>query len=439
MTPNAAVEQIFLPTAPRAPDGGKAAGQTDAGDDSPTSFAEQMSLARQTGRADSETMSDQPDQNSQPPAEQTPPEMMTTVDTDQADLPETDPANLMAVWDVPSPETTSDIPEDQIYREAAQLAIIETDVEPGDNIVEQQNVAVPQPKGAAAHDVAVVKPEASEVEAGPEKTTSNTQASRQTGIAETGVKNTEPNIENIDVSKQESTAPHRAAAQAATPVAQEATRPIQQPPVETATDTSVEPLPAAPFDNASSQSGSQDRPPPQTPRSPIDLISPEAGVGSRETVTSTGQTDGASSAQPVRTPLFNQVVRQVQFSLQQGQGETIIKLRPEHLGMMQVQVVVENRMVKTRIVVEHEDTRRLIESSMPNLRQSLADQGLRVDQLDVESDRNAFESFQQRHEQTQRNPQLNRLAQSIPVEEEHMQDAGQDTSVTGTHQVDMLV
>ena len=156
----------------------------------------------------------------------------------------------------------------------------------------------------------------------------------------------------------------------------------------------------AQFDPSSSQSDGQERPAYPPPKPSIEYSPQESRVGGRETVTPGGSSAVSDQGPTIRPQLFNQVVRQVQFSLQQGQGETIIRLKPDHLGMMQVQVAIENKMVKTHIVVESEETRRLIEASMPSLRQSLSDQGLRVDQLDVEADKDAFETFQQRQDQS---------------------------------------
>jgi hypothetical protein len=133
-------------------------------------------------------------------------------------------------------------------------------------------------------------------------------------------------------------------------------------------------------------------------------------------------------------PLTDQIVPHLQFSIQQGQRETVFQLRPEHLGWMHLRVIVEDQGVTTHIRVEEEATRRMIEASMPHLRQALADQGLRVDRIEVETGPPMFDASSQRQPQPDRRRTFSGRMPDVPMEEEPVQ-----TRLTPGHRVDLII
>ena len=78
-------------------------------------------------------------------------------------------------------------------------------------------------------------------------------------------------------------------------------------------------------------------------------------------------------------------------------SEISLKLEPDHLGLMRVRLSVDDKQaIQARIQVESHEARTLIENSLNRLRESLAEQGLKVEKfnVDVRQDHNQS-SYQQ--------------------------------------------
>ncbi|MEK4565310.1 flagellar hook-length control protein FliK [Alkalihalobacillus sp. FSL R5-0424] len=85
-----------------------------------------------------------------------------------------------------------------------------------------------------------------------------------------------------------------------------------------------------------------------------------------------------------------------------GQTTLILKLFPEHLGKLQIQVIQSGQKLTAQIIAESSATKELVERSLPQLRQALNSQNIAFDQIDVEEfvDRDQ----QQQHEQQSDHP-----------------------------------
>ncbi|MBO9540980.1 flagellar hook-length control protein FliK [bacterium] len=64
-------------------------------------------------------------------------------------------------------------------------------------------------------------------------------------------------------------------------------------------------------------------------------------------------------------------------------SELRLQLSPEHLGRMQIRVVSHQGTLSASIRVEHSATRDMMQVQMAELRQTLADQGIKIDRLEV--------------------------------------------------------
>jgi flagellar hook-length control protein FliK len=69
-----------------------------------------------------------------------------------------------------------------------------------------------------------------------------------------------------------------------------------------------------------------------------------------------------------------------------GGGEATIRLRPEHLGEVRIEVRVERGQVAAVIHAERADVRAQIEQHSAALRTAISEQGLRLEQLSVRED-----------------------------------------------------
>lgn len=104
-------------------------------------------------------------------------------------------------------------------------------------------------------------------------------------------------------------------------------------------------------------------------------VSPEGGASRAEAAT--------MKAEPV--PVKEAITRtfmQVQRSPDRP-AELRLQLNPEHLGRMEVRVHAHEGVVSAIIRVEHGAVRDLVESQFAALRASLAEQGIKVDRLEV--------------------------------------------------------
>ncbi len=65
-------------------------------------------------------------------------------------------------------------------------------------------------------------------------------------------------------------------------------------------------------------------------------------------------------------------------------GQVRLKMHPDELGGVQIEMQVTGRSVKAKVIADGEDARQLLQDSLPELRQRLESQGLTVERLDVE-------------------------------------------------------
>jgi flagellar hook-length control protein FliK len=74
-----------------------------------------------------------------------------------------------------------------------------------------------------------------------------------------------------------------------------------------------------------------------------------------------------------------------QFILSQGNGvsEAKISLQPEHLGQLDIKIVIQNGIMTAKFVAESGAAREMLEAQMAQLRTALQAQGLQVDRMEV--------------------------------------------------------
>ncbi|TFE24426.1 flagellar hook-length control protein FliK [Cohnella luojiensis] len=118
----------------------------------------------------------------------------------------------------------------------------------------------------------------------------------------------------------------------------------------------------------------------------------------------------AKAAMPAQVPV-QQFAEQIekflvkQFQLTQGNGvsEAKLSLTPEHLGQVDIRIVMQNGQVTAHFMTENAMARDLLENQMSQLRTALSGQGMQVDRLEVvqQPSSSAGTSFmQQEHRQS---------------------------------------
>ena len=92
----------------------------------------------------------------------------------------------------------------------------------------------------------------------------------------------------------------------------------------------------------------------------------------------------SEAAQRGLTPqTLNQIVQKAVLSLNNGQHEVQIDLKPDYLGHIRMQIVSEGQQVAVRIVAELPFVKDMLENNLHQLKAELQAQGLKVDELEV--------------------------------------------------------
>jgi|GEM_PF-4374481 flagellar hook-length control protein FliK len=81
--------------------------------------------------------------------------------------------------------------------------------------------------------------------------------------------------------------------------------------------------------------------------------------------------------------IFESIVRQARFMTQNEMSRADIQLDPPHLGKLRIELVTENSKITGRITVDSPEVKEIIQNSISELRENLAQSGLKVDSFDV--------------------------------------------------------
>jgi len=125
-----------------------------------------------------------------------------------------------------------------------------------------------------------------------------------------------------------------------------------------------------------------------TTERPLEQLQPEILTPSHKGEANTLQTRVsipvmAREIHQQREQVFQQIIQKAHLLVAGEHAELNIQLKPDHLGKLTMQVVVENGLVTAKFAAESMQVKELIEANLGNLRQTLTNQGLKVDQITV--------------------------------------------------------
>ncbi|KYZ77290.1 hypothetical protein AXX12_03945 [Anaerosporomusa subterranea] len=133
------------------------------------------------------------------------------------------------------------------------------------------------------------------------------------------------------------------------------------------------------------------------------------------------------TTQQVATPNQQDIIRQIVdrarlYLRPANQSEMVLQLRPEHLGELTLKVSVESGLVSATFHSDNPEVRQVIEASLPQLKQDLSQQGIKLDSVSVFSGSEQFFDNGQRSGQQQQSVPLRKnrreLLQAIESAEE---------------------
>lgn len=107
-----------------------------------------------------------------------------------------------------------------------------------------------------------------------------------------------------------------------------------------------------------------------------------------------------AAGQPASPDVYNvagQIVDHARLITRPENSEMVIKLKPEHLGELTLKIVVEAGMVSATFHSANPEVRNAIEASLPQLKQDMSSQGIKVDYVGVYTSLDQFSGSEQYH------------------------------------------
>lgn len=105
---------------------------------------------------------------------------------------------------------------------------------------------------------------------------------------------------------------------------------------------------------------------------------------------------------------LRQIMNQAQYLIKKGGGEVKVEMSPEGLGNLHLKVLVQDGKVNVQMAAESNEARKAIESSLPELRSSLAAHKLSMDHVKVDVVGAPSTDNQARNDTNNPNPQQHR-------------------------------
>lgn len=84
--------------------------------------------------------------------------------------------------------------------------------------------------------------------------------------------------------------------------------------------------------------------------------------------------------------VIDQIARQILPGRVKNGGQIQVRLEPEELGEVKLNLSVENNRVKAHLMTQHQQVQEVLERHLPRLRETLEQQGFKLDQLQVSID-----------------------------------------------------
>jgi hypothetical protein len=100
-------------------------------------------------------------------------------------------------------------------------------------------------------------------------------------------------------------------------------------------------------------------------------------------------------ARPLPLYVVNQVARQISLSLQRGENNIRLQLKPPQLGAIQIDMHMKDSVLKIGMITENNSVKEFLISSIQELRETLLQQGVKLDRIEVQVNYNLGQSMAQ--------------------------------------------
>lgn len=135
----------------------------------------------------------------------------------------------------------------------------------------------------------------------------------------------------------------------------------------------------------------------------------------KSAVTETGEASLAAAAQ-VRE-IANQIMEHIKITISPEQTNMELQLNPEHLGRVNLTITEKEGMMTAQFTTQSEVAKEAIESQMTVLRESLQNQGIKVEAIEVTVSEFGFERDRQSEQNGNGEPGKKRKAGTFAVED----------------------
>lgn len=131
--------------------------------------------------------------------------------------------------------------------------------------------------------------------------------------------------------------------------------------------------------------------------------------------------------------LREKLPRLIGFEIRQSAGnslnkEVVVQLEPKDLGKLLIKLTEQDGVIKVKIFTEHAESRQLIESGLANLRQALAEQGIKYGQMDVELGGEYLQQEYFNQQQQHQHPQQQQPQFQVPGFRRYLDGSWQETA-----------
>ena len=118
--------------------------------------------------------------------------------------------------------------------------------------------------------------------------------------------------------------------------------------------------------------------------------------------------------------ICDQVVTQLTGSINGESGRMVLRLQPAELGSLKLEITIEGDRIRANLHAQTQQVQEVLERNLPQLRNALAEQGLKIDQFQVTSNNSEqqgqFDNLSQQQHDSSR--QQNELQQNVVEGEE---------------------
>ena len=130
----------------------------------------------------------------------------------------------------------------------------------------------------------------------------------------------------------------------------------------------------------------------------------------------------ASGQQVPESQIFDQVVTHLSGSVNGESGRMVLRLQPAELGSLKLELMVEGDRIRANLHAQSHQVQEVLERNLPQLRNALAEQGLKIDQFQVNVDQRQHngqsENLAQQHQRHGSEKQPDWQQQNLEPEEQ---------------------